>query len=203
MNSISTKAIAAVLLTAVGLSATASAVAQSVPASPEVSTTQKEDVTQDRLWRHDGGEQRRPGGEGGFLDFARGSEAVEVALVRLSHRLDLTAEQQGLLETLKTDALATAEDFATATEGLRPQEPVEGEAPAMPDMSTRFANRIAFEKAQLAALEAVQPSVTAFFDSLTDEQMARLQPQPGEHGGPRGGMHKGGQEGGPRPGFGG
>ena len=50
-------------------------------------------------------------------------------------------------------------------------------------MGEAFTNRIAFEKARLAALEAVQPSLTAFFDSLTDEQKTSLMPQRGERGG--------------------
>jgi len=176
--------------------------AQEAPVSPGTAATQPENGPEGRPFRHDGGGQRRPGGEGGFLDFARGGEAIEVALVRLSHRLELTSEQQGLLDALKTSALAAADDFATATDGLMPKPPVEGEAPAMPSIPERLENRIAIEKAQLAALEAVQPSVTAFFDSLSDEQEAQLQPHPGEHGGPRGGMDHGGHNQGPRPGIG-
>ena len=115
----------------------------------------------------------------------------EIALVRLSHRLDLTTEQQALFDTLKTSALAAAENFEAATEGLRPVPPAEGEKPAMPDVAARLETRIAVEKAHVAALEAVQPSVAAFFGSLTDEQKAELMPARGEHG-PRG--QHGGQE---------
>ena len=74
-------------------------------------------------------------------------------------------------------------------------------APTPPTFTERLDNRIAMEKAQLAALEAVQPSAKAFFDSLTAEQQAQLTPQrgepgfgphgrPGQHGGPNGkGQH--------------
>ena len=142
---------------------------------------------------------------GDFLNFGRGAEAIEIALVRLSHRIDMTAEQQALFDTLKTSALSAAADFAAATEGLRPTPPVEGEAATAtaPDIAQRLENRIAIETAHLAALEAVQPAATAFFDSLTDEQKAQLMPErpdrdgmPGfGKGGPR--HHQGQQDGGP------
>ena len=68
----------------------------------------------------------------------------------------------------------------------------------MPNFSERLEKRIAFEKAQLAALEAVQPSASAFFDSLSDEQQAQqaqLAPERGDRG------ERGGREHGPRGGF--
>jgi hypothetical protein len=202
MNSISTKAIVAVLATAIGLGAMAPAMAQTAPqASETAATTQGADGPADHAFRPQNDGARAGGGLGGFLDFDRGNEGIEVALVQISHRLDLTDAQKALLDTLKTSALAAAEDFATATEGLRPTPPAEGAEPVVPSVSERLENRIAMEKAQLAALEAVQPAATAFFDSLTDEQNAQLMPQRGEHdGGPRG--QQGGHKQGPR-GFGG
>lgn len=133
--------------------------------------------------------------QGGFdlFSFERGAEAVEIALVRLSYAIDLTDAQQALFDTLKTDALAAADTFSTAVEGLRPAAPTEtAAAPAVPDLAERFENRIAVETAHLEALKAVQPALTAFLDSLTDEQKAELMPQrPGRDGGP-GEMGKGG-----------
>lgn len=196
MNSISTKAIVAVLAAAIGLGAVAPAMAQSAPQAPETAVTQDATGPADHAFRPQNDGPRSRGGFGGFFDFGRGGEGIEVALVQLSHRLELTDAQKTLLDTLKTSALAAAEDFATATEGLRPTPPAEGEKPAMPNISERLENRIAVEKAQLAALEAVQPAATAFFDSLTDEQNAQLMPQRGEHdGGPRGGGHPQGPRG--------
>lgn len=195
MNSTSSKVIIAVVAAALGLGAVAPAMAQPTPPAPESAASQPE---AGHGFRPHGEGPRQRGGEG-FLDFGRGAEAVEVALVKLSHRIDLTTEQQGLLETLKTSALSAAEDFATATEGLRPTPPAEGAEKVMPSVAERLENRIAIEKAHVAALEAVQPAVVAFFDSLTDEQKAELAPQRGERGpGPRG--QHGGE--GPR-GFGG
>ena len=198
MTSTSIKALMAVVATAIGLSAVAPAMAQPAPQAPDAAVTQEDGGPGNQAFRPQGGGPRQNGGGiGGFFDFSRGGEGIEIALVRLSHRLDLTTEQQALFDTLKTSALAAAEDFATATEGLRPTRPAEGEQPAMPDVAQGLETRIAVEKAHVAALEAVQPSVAAFFDSLTDEQKAELMPAQGEHG-PRG--QHGGQ--GPR-GFGG
>lgn len=197
MTSTSIKALMAVVATAIGLSAVAPAMAQSAPQAPDAAVTQEDAGPGNQAFRPQGGGPRQQGGGGGFFDFSRGGEGIEIALVRLSHRLDLTTEQQALFDTLKTSALAAAEDFATATEGLRPTPPAEGEERTVPTVAERLETRIAVEKAHVAALEAVQPSVAAFFDSLTDEQKAELMPAQGEHG-PRG--QHGGQ--GPR-GFGG
>lgn len=190
MTSISTKVIIAVTAGVIGLGAVAPAMAQSAPRAPDAAIARVADGAAGHALRpHD---QGRRGGFGGLFDFARGGEGIEVALVRLSHRIDLTDEQQTLLDALKTSALAAAQDFATATDSLRPTPPAEGEARAIPSISERLENRISLEKAQLAALEAVQPAVAAFFDSLTDAQKAQLMPQRGEHdGGPRGGHQRG------------
>lgn len=190
MTSISTKAIIAIMAGVMGLGAVAPAMAQPAPQAPDAAIAQDADGAAGHALRPHG--QGPRGGFGGLFDFARGGEGIEVALVRLSHRIDLTDEQQTLLETLKTSALAAAQDFATATDGLRPTPPAEGETRAIPSISERLENRIALEKAQLAALEAVQPAAAAFFDSLTDAQKAQLMPQRGEHdGGPRGGHQQG------------
>jgi len=147
--------------------APASPAAQADPATPA-----------DRGFRNGPG-MRQGGGAGmlGLLNIERGAEAIEIALVRLSHAIDLTDEQKVLLESLKSDALAAAAAFETATQGLRPTRPAAGQTAEQPDMSQRLDNHIAVASARLAALEAVQPAFTAFFDSLTDEQKAGLMPE--------------------------
>lgn len=169
MKTITTTAIVALMTASLGLGAVAPAFAQDAPAAQaEPAQPAKPGFR---------GPQR--GGFGNILGFERGSEAVEIALVRLAHRLDLTEAQQGLLDTLKSDALAAAETFGTATQALRPAA---GETGQRPDFSASLENRIALEKARLAALESVQPAFTAFFDSLTDEQKTALAPQRPERG---------------------
>lgn len=200
MKTIATTAIVALMTATIGLSAIAPTFAQ------DAAPTQLQAENGPGLHlRHDNQGPGPMGGQrggGDFLNFARGAEAIEVALVHISHRIELTPEQQSLFDTLKTTALSAADDFATATEGLRPQRgpagtpPAEGEtvAATAPDLSERLENRIAIETAHLAALEAVQPAAAAFFDSLTDEQVAQLAPERGTPGFGKGGPrhHDGG-----------
>lgn len=201
MKTITTTAIVALMTATIGLSAIAPTFAQD--AAPAPAQAQNGPGLH---FRHDSDGPRQGGGMRGGADlfsFERGSEAIEIALVRLSHRIELTSEQQPLFDALKASALSAAADFATATESLRPAAPAEGETRTPPDFTTRLENGIALQTARLAALEAVQPAATAFFDSLTAEQQALLTPQrpdrdgmpgQGKFGGPR---HQGQQQGGP------
>lgn len=164
-------AIVALMTATLGLTAVAPTYAQQTAAPAQ--------AEQQGKFRHhnDGPRQGGRMGGGDVLGFERGAEAIEIAFVRLSHAIEMTADQQGLFDAFKAAALGAAADFATATEALRPTAPAAGATAELPDMSERLENRIAIESAKLAALEAVQPSATAFFDSLTDEQKAELTPQ--------------------------
>ncbi|SMQ70387.1 LTXXQ motif family protein [Devosia lucknowensis] len=204
MKTISTTAIVALMTASIGLGAVAPVLAQDNLAPPAAEQPAAPDNTMpapgaDRNLRNGPGPRHGGmGGPAGLFDVDRGAEAIEVAIVRLSHAIDLSDDQTTLFDTLKTDALAAAAEFETATKGLRPTPPAEGEAAVAPDISERFNNRIALDKARLAAHEAVQPAFTAFFDSLTDEQKAELMPARGErHAGAE--RHQGGF----RPGHGG
>lgn len=133
---------------------------------------------------HRGG--HRGGGLLGFVCSERGAERLEIALVRMSHRLDLTAEQQPLFDELRDTALAAQMGFADTCATLRPERPQSGaEVTAeTPDLGERFANRVEIARAEVAALEAVQPVLDALLDTLTDEQKASLQPRRGQRGEP-------------------
>ena len=199
MKTISTTAIVALRAASLGFGAAAPVLAQdAAPATPAVQAQPADPAAAGpadfrkgpglRPGAHRGG---MPGSGLGLFGFDRGAESIEIALVRLSHAIDLTDEQTVLLETLKTDALAAAAAFDAATGGLRPAAPGAGDAATAPDLSQRFDNRIALEQARLAALEAVQPAFTAFSDCLTDEQQAELTAKRserpagfGHHGGP-------------------
>lgn len=177
MKTISKPAIVALLTAALGFTSLAPSFAQEAAPAADVQKP-----------GHDHNRFQRPGqlpgfqrhmelrNGGGFLNFERGAEAAEIGLVRLSHRVDLTAEQQPLFDAMKTAVLAAADDFATAAEAARPTADA-----AKPDIAARLDARIAITSANLAALEAIKPSVTAFFDSLTPEQQAALAPDRGEH----------------------
>ncbi|WP_332699604.1 Spy/CpxP family protein refolding chaperone [Devosia sp.] len=195
MKTLPMTAIVALMTATIGLTAIAPTYAQETAAPVQ--------AEHQGHFRHHNQGPRQGGhmGGGDFLGFERGAEAIEIAFVRLSHAIELTTEQQGLFDAFKTAALGAAADFATATESLRPAAPAAGETAMRPDMSERLENRIAFETAKLAALEAVQPAATAFFDSLTDEQKAELTPQrPDRDGMPgfgKGGMRHQGMHNGP------
>lgn len=191
MKTITTTAIVALMTATLGLTAIAPTYAQETQAPAVPGQEQVQGKGPGFLLRKHNQGPREGRGFGNLLGFERGTEAVEIALVRLSHAVELTAEQQPLFDAFKTEALAAAETFSTAVEGLRPTPPAEGQTAERPDFAQRLENRITFETAHLAALEAVQPAATAFFDSLSDEQKANLMPQRPNHDGRPHGMHKG------------
>lgn len=177
MKTLTTTALVALMTTTLALPAVPAQAQEAAPAQIE-----RQHGPGLHLRHHDRGPRHmgRMGGTG-FLGFLGNEEAVEVALVRLSHRIELTAGQQPLFDTLKTAALAAAADFASAAEGLRPED---GETTL--DFAERLDNHIAIQAAHLAALEAIQPAATAFFESLTDDQQSRLtSDRRGRFGGPR------------------
>ncbi|MGV8856438.1 MAG: Spy/CpxP family protein refolding chaperone [Devosia sp.] len=195
MKNFQTTAVVALMTAAIGLSAIAPSYAQDAAAPTAAAGQQMPAAGRDpmgHMGNHDGQGQGRQGlaaqhrggarGMAGLMGFERGSEAVEIALVRLSHAIDMTAEQQALFDTLKTDALAAADTFATTVEGLRPTPPAQGQTAQRPDITKGLETRIALETAHVEALKAVQPSLTAFFNSLTEEQTAELMPAPGQRG---------------------
>ena len=206
MKTLKTTAIAALLTAAVGLSAILPATAQEAGTPP--APQQQADANGPKGHGPMGNfgprnQGPRQGGAMGFFDFGRGGEGIEIALVRLSHRIDMTAEQQALFDTLKTDALAAADTFTKATEALRPAKPADGATAERPGIGERLDTRIAIETAQLDALKSVQPAAKAFFDSLTDEQKAQLMPQRPDGQMGKHGQHQGQRQGhqqGQRPG---
>ena len=183
MNTITKTAIVAVMTGTLGFAAVVPSFAQSAPSQSQNQLQFKGDRQQHNNGPRHGG--MGPMG-GDILGFERGAEAVEIALVRLSHAVELTAEQQPLFDTFKADALTAATTFGDAVEGLRPTPPTDDTAATAerPGFADRLETRIALEKAHLAALEAIQPSATAFFDSLTEEQLAQLTPERGPNGMP-------------------
>ncbi|WP_052726623.1 Spy/CpxP family protein refolding chaperone [Devosia epidermidihirudinis] len=206
MKTISTTAIVALMTATLGLSAIAPAFARDNAAPHGQHQTQSGKQGNFRQHDNKGPGQSGPGragGLGGLLDFNRGGEGIEIAIVQLSHRLTLTDAQTTLLNDYKTAALSAASTFEKAVETLRPQRPDASAAatatrPTPPTVSEQLANRIALQTAQLDALKSVQPSLTAFFDSLTDEQKTQLSPQRPERVGGQGQWGKGGpRHGGP------
>lgn len=185
MTFIRTTTIAALVAAAVGLTSLAPAMAQTaVPAAPEAAPgaqlTPKPPHFRQFAHREDrqrGDRQRllvrRGGGMGGQLvNLAcapNGAERMEIGFVRLKNRLELTAEQQPLLDALRTAALTAQTDFADSCAAQRPS--------AKPDMVERLRTRLQLEEARLTAMNTLLPPLESFYASLTDAQKAKLAPQ--------------------------
>lgn len=165
-----TTALAALLAAAIGTTAI-------IPvASAQTATQTDTTVTVEQAnHRPDGRMMRMDRTPGAFLDLVcapDGAEALEVALVRLDHRLELTDTQRPLFDALKAKALTTQTDFADKCAAARPA----ADATTTPDLVDRMKARIAIDTARLEALNAVLPDFEALFDSLTDAQKASLMP---------------------------
>jgi len=151
---------------------------------------------------HDG--MRNGRGNGQFLAIGCGpnaAERIETSLVKLGYRVDATAEQKTLLESLKTAALAAQSELAATCDTLMPAPDMaaapDAAAPAPAgDLLETMKQRLKVEEARVAAMTSVLPEFEAFYNSLTDEQKAALQPAahqrgdgrgPGRDGAPHGG----------------
>jgi hypothetical protein len=120
-------------------------------------------------------------GRGGVLNLVcsdAGAEALEIAFVRLSHRLELTAEQQPLFDALKARALTTQTSFADQCQTALP----DSTGDATPDLLEILKARLAIEDARLTAMNALLPDFEAFYGSLDDAQKAGLMPRPDRRG---------------------
>lgn len=123
---------------------------------------------------------RGPGGQGGLLALVcsdRGTERAEIGFVRLAYRLELTAEQQALFDDLKTATLTAQTQFADQCE--KPAVPASAEAqPTIPNPVERLTAQIGNDSLRLELMQGLLPKLEAFYNSLTDEQKASLQPEP-------------------------
>lgn len=162
-------ALAALVVTTIGFTA--------LPVVAQDATTQiaqRGDREMHRTISRDGG-PRRGAGILGLVCSDRGAEALEIAFVRLSHRLELTSEQEALFDAFKTTALTTQTSFADECQAAMPDRT----ADAKPDLLDGIKARLAIEEAKLTAMNEILPDFEAFYSSLTDEQKASLQPAGG------------------------
>lgn len=117
----------------------------------------------------------------------KGAEALEIALVRMSHRLDLTADQQQLFDAFRTKALTAETSFSDACKAARPGST----ASTRPDLLARLKADLAVDQARLTALNGVLPEFEALYNSLSDQQKQQLLPRRGwRMGGPGMGMQR-------------
>lgn len=201
-------AVLTLVVASIGMSAAAPAFAQSAPSSdgpqiglslPDNPPATPSDGDQVGLGLNDpdgmGGmfdaRAMMPGramGPGALLMLAcspRGAEALDVALLHLSYRLDLTADQKPLFDTFREKALTSETTFSDTCKSDAPT----ATAGAKPDFLDRFKARLAIDQARLTALNDVLPSFEALYATLTDTQKAALLPQGGW-----GGMHHWGNQ---------
>ncbi len=149
-----------------------------------VPVAQKADREIHRTITRDGNGPGRGAGILGLACSDKGAEALDVAFVRLSHRLALTTEQQPLFNALKTKALTTQTSFADTCKAALPA------ADATPDLVQNLKSRLTIEEARLTAMNALVPDLEAFYGTLTAEQKAGLMPAP-HNGGPGDRMGRG------------
>lgn len=117
-----------------------------------------------------------PAGIFGLVCSDRGAEELDVALVRLSYRLQLTAEQQPLFDTFRSTALTSQTSFADSCQASMPDRSADAERP---DLLNRLKSGLALDEARLEAMNAVLPDFEALYASLTDAQKAELLPRRG------------------------
>jgi hypothetical protein len=110
-----------------------------------------------------------------FAQPVRGPETLEIGLVRLASAIELNADQRALYETLRSDILDAQQALVATGVTQRAERPAPGTAV---NPAERLSERIARDAARLEALQAIEPAYVAFFESLTDEQLATLTERP-------------------------
>lgn len=126
-----------------------------------------------RFGQHMGGGMDRSGNLLGAFFIGGNAEAIDIAAVRLTHRLDLTETQQELLETLRVAAIDAADGLVQAREAIAPDSEADA---ATVDLVARYAGVVALTTARAEALQALQPAFDAFAQSLNADQLAQLAP---------------------------
>ena len=145
----------------------------------------------------------------GFSPFCRDNSAefTDVMLVRLQHRLKITADQQGAFDTFKTATHSAVEklregcpedrkdrhkadkaekDKATDADKADKAEETERKRTTPVD---RLARRQVQLESSLEALKAYRPAAEAFYAVLTDDQKKTLTERRGKRHAHRGGKH--------------
>ena len=124
------------------------------------------------------GQQFRGSRNNGFAAFRlvcsdRGKVRIENSLSRIARRINLSAEQASALNNFKTAALSAQAGFNEVCKDFRPAKGA--------DLIARMKSRQSAMAAQLVGMQSVMPSLELFFDSLSDQQKARLRPHMRPH----------------------
>ncbi len=190
-------AIAALVATAIGLGAAATAFAQDATSSSAPPTINGDAAAPPAPGAMPPGAGMMPArammphramGPGELLLLAcspQGTEALDGALLHLSYRLDLTADQKPLFQTFHDKAMA---DESTFSDACKSNAPAVADNGAKPDFLDRLKGRLAVDQARITALNDVLPSFEALYATLSDTQKAALLPHrhmgmmPWQHG---------------------
>lgn len=194
MKFLTTTALAALIAGSLGVAALAPALADdattpAAAAAPATAAPSPTAPSQDLARANDmtgPGGMMQHGMRGGFgqrdelraniLDLAcgdRGAEALAMGFVHIEYAVKPTAEQAPLLDALKSTALADQKTFAEACKAAI------GDANGQPgktNLLDRLQTRLKIDTAKVTALNDVLPKFKAFYDSLTDDQKAKLEP---------------------------
>ncbi len=182
-------ALAALVATTIGFGAVLPVAADDIAVTPPAPPAAAADPGMaDARFMPNGGMRRGMAPGAGMLGLAcspKGAETLEVALVHMSYRLQLTADQQKLFDTFREKALTTETNFADTCKTDMPART----ADAKPDLLARLKAGLALDSARLTALNDVLPDFEALYNSLTDTQKQALFPhRGGGHGGMQHGM---------------
>lgn len=143
------------------------------------------------------GQRRMNGARGGWLVSLtcapNAAERLETRLGRLADRLDLTDEQAGLFDELKTAALVAQTELSDScpTPAAKQANQAKGsdmssdEANAdatQPTVSPidRLEQRLTSESTRIAAMQELLPELRAFYESLDADQLTQLMPRRGQ-----------------------
>lgn len=165
MNKLAITLIATALVTTIGATALTSSVsAQEGPQSPPRMTGIMEEF-----------------GGAGRLCAPDRAEKLDAMLSRLAKRIDLNTEQTEAFEVFRADALVAQTGVADICAEVKPDEDA--------DLIDRLNAGQTVMAAQLDSMASVLPSLETFYDSLTDEQKAKMRPvrgslRQGPHQGP-------------------
>ena len=112
----------------------------------------------------------------GLVCSTGGSEQLEIAMVRLSYRLELSDRQRPLFDDLRATALLEQRRFVDTCEAA--QEAGQSDNRTLVD---RLKQQLAIQTARTQALSAVLPKLEAFYGSLNEEQIMLLDPASGRN----------------------
>lgn len=129
---------------------------------------------------HNGQQFNGPRNRGGFLPLRfvcsdRGETRIENGFERIAKRIDLSKDQVVALDNFKTAALSAQAGFNQVCADFKPGKDA--------DLIDRMKSRQAATAARLVAMQSVMPTFEVFFDTLSNEQKARLRPHKPPHQG--------------------